>query len=298
MILRCGPTLNYLNAGVELSEQAILHVMQLPHLHTLKLTHESPPDITDAFSQDTILLPSVRSLTLATSTTNAWLPFLNDLRWRHSTPTASWGHGQPQTQIGIYSSLEELRCGCGESPKRAIVKQALAFKNLTTLEVGQFCPPDRCSFDLTDNDLTGITKALPRLQRLLLGHPCWSNTCQTTFKGLFTLSTNCVELTELIVHFNTTDIVEDVNALLEEEVPNVQTLRKGPRCGVTSLPVFLTPLMVDKPDTDVLAKGLLFVFPRLGNTPVFPGAWGASSCGWLRVGDAISRLKELHDMDP
>ena len=294
MVLRCGPVLNYLNAGVELSEAAILHIMQLPHLHTLKLTHESPPDITDAFLRDTVVLPSVRSLILATPTSHAWLPFLNDLNWRHAATTTAWRPVQPQVQIGIHSSLEELYCGCGEAPKRAIIKQALAFRNLTTLEVGQFCPADRCSFDLTDDDMTAITKALPRLQKLLLGHPCWWNTCQTTFKSLFTLSTNCVELEELIVHFNTMAIVEDVKSLIEAEDPNVQTLRKGPKCGVTSLPVFLTPLMVDKSDTDLLAKGLLFVFPSLGNMPVCPSARGSASSEWLRVSAAISRLKELH----
>lgn len=297
MVSRCGPALDYLNAGVELSEQAILHVMQLPHLHTLKLTHESPPDITDAFLRDTIVLPSVHSLTLATPTAHAWLPFLNDLRWRCSTPTATWGLGQPQVQIGIHSSLEELHCGCGEAPKRAIVRQALAFTNLTTLEVGRFCPADRCNFDMTDDDLTALTKALPRLQKLLLGHPCWLNACQTTFRGLMTLSTSCAGLTELIVHFNTINIVEDVKSLLESEDPTVQALRKGPRCAVTSLPVFLAPLAVEKPDTDVLAKGLLFVFPKLRNIPVCPGGSGAASSAWLRVSAAVPRLKEPHDSD-
>ena len=292
MVSRCGPALNYLNAGVELSEQAVLHVMQLPHLHTLKLTHESPPDITDAFLQDTTVFPSVRSLTLATPTAHAWLPFLNDLRWRCSSPTATWGLGQSQVQIGIHSSLEELYCGFGEAPKRPIIKQAFAFKNLTTLEVGRLCPPDRCSFDLTDDDLSALTKALPRLQKLLLGHPCWLNTCQTTFRGLNTLSTNCVGLTELVVHFNTTDIVEDVKSLLEGEDLDVQTPRKAPKCGVTSLPVFLTPLMVDKPDVDVIAKGLSFVFPKLGNIPVCPGGSGGASSAWLCVSAAISRLNE------
>ena len=273
MVLRCGPALGYLNAGVELSEQAILHVMQLPHLHTLKLTHEPPPEITDALLRDTIVLPSVHSLTLATPTTHAWLQFLNDLRWRHPTTTATGApQGQSQIQIGIHSTLEELYCGCGEAPKQAITRRALAFKNLTTLEVGRFCPGDRCSFDLTDDDVTSITKALPSLQKLLLGYSCSFNTCQTTFKSLFTLSTGCVELTELIVHFNTTNIVEDVKSLLETEDPDIQKLRNGPRCGVTSLPLFQTPLAVDEPETGVLAKGLLFVFPMLEDIPVRPGA--------------------------
>jgi len=298
MVLRCGLALNYLSAGVELSEQAVLHVMQLPHLHTLKLAHESPPDTTNLSLQDTIVFPSVRSLTLATPTTHAWLPFLNDLRWRHPTTTATGGSDHSQVQIGIHSTLEELYCGFGEAPKRAIVKQALAFRNLTTLEVGQFCPGDRCSFDLTDNDVTAITKALPQLRKLLLGHPCWLNACQTTFRSLLTLSANCVELMELIVHFNTIDIVDDVKSLLETEDPDIRKLRDGPRCGVTSLPVFMTPLAVDKPDTDLLAKGFLFVFPALGKIPVGPSARGAASSGWLRVGTAISRLKNPHDPEP
>ena len=298
MVLRCGPALGYLNAGVELSEEAILHVMQLPHLHTLKLTHESPPDITNTFLRDTIVFPSVHSLTLATPTTHAWLAFLNDLRWRHPTTTAAGGPGQPQVQIGIHTTLEELHCGCGEAPKWAIVKQALAFKNLTTLEVGKFCPGDRCSFDLTDDDVAAITKALPQLQKLLLGYPCCFNTCQTTFRSLLILSAGCVGLVELGVHFNTVDIVEDVKSLLETEDPDIQKLREGPRCGVTSLPLFPTPLTVDEPDVGVLAKGLLFVLPMLENILVRPDAGDAASSVWSRVSAAISGLKDLRDPDP
>ena len=299
MLLRCGSTLGYLNAGVELSEEAILHVIQLPHLHTLKFTHEPPPDITDALLQeDTLVLPSLHSLTLATPTTHMWLPFLNDLRWRYPAAITPREPNQSQVQIGIHSTLEELHCGCGEAPKRVIVKQALAFKNLTTLEIGEFCQADRCSFDLTDDDVTAIAKALPRLQKLLLGHPCWLNTCQTTFRSLLTLSTNCTRLTNLIVHFNTINIVEDVKSLLETEDPETQKLLEGPRCGVTCLPLFLTPLTVDGPETDVLAKGLLFVFPALGCTPVCPGTRGTASSVWLRVGAAISRFKGICCPDP
>ena len=295
MVLRCGSSLTSLNAGVELSEEAILHVMQLPHLYTLKFTHESPPPITDTFIPDTIVLPSVHSLTLATPTSHAWLPFLNDLRWRHPTATAAKGPGQSRGRIGIHSTLEELYCEGGEAPKLAIVKQALAFKNLTMLEVGRFCPDDRCSFDLTDDDVAAFTKALPQLRTLLLGCPCWWNTCQTTVRSLLTLSTNCVGLTVLAIHFNTINIVDDVKALLETEDPDTQKLRNGPKCGVTDLPVFLTPLTVEQPDADVLAKGLLFVFPMLENVPFRPGS--AASSAWSRVSTAIHKFNDLHDPD-
>ena len=297
MVLRCGPALNYLNAGVELSEQAILHVLELPNLHTLKLTHELLPEFSAILSlQDTTVFPALKSLTLASPTTHAWLPFLNDLLWRHPTVTATRRPGQPQSQIGIHATLRELSCWCGEVPKRLIVKQAFAFWNLTTLEVGRFCPAEGCSFDLTDDDITTLTKALPHMQTLLLGHPCWLNTCQTTFKSLLVLSAGCVELTELIIHFNTANIVEDVKSLLESEDPDIQKLGKGPRCSVAALPVFLTPLAVGKPDAEVLAKGFTYVFPTLES--VRPISRGAGSSAWLCVTAAISRLKGLHNLDP
>jgi len=298
MVLRCGSELNYLNPGVELSDQAVLHVIQLPHLHTLKLARESPPDITDTFPQDTIVLPSVHTLTLATSTAHAWLAFLNDLRWRHPTAAPTTRPGQSQAQIGIHYTLKRLYCGCGDAPKRAIIKEAIAFRNVTTLEVGQFCPDDMCSFDLTDDDVTAIAEALPQLHKIQLGHPCRMNTCQTTFRSLLTLSTNCVGLTQLTVHFKTTNIVEDVKSLLETQDPVIQELCKGPKCRITSLPVFMTPLMVDKPNTDLVAKGLLFVFPMLGK--ISSGHDERGTAKWMRVGNAISRLKlkELHDPVP
>jgi hypothetical protein len=166
---------------------------------------------------------------------------------------------------------------------------------LTTLEVGGFCPADRCSFDLTDDDVTAITKALPRIRKLLLGYPCWLNTCQTTFKSLLVASASCVELTELTLHFNTINIVEDVKSLLETEDPDIQKLRDGPRCGVTSLTVSLAPLTADKPDTKLLAKGLLFVFPALGNIPIRPILMSPASSVWLDVGTAISKFKGLRN---
>ena len=300
MVLRCGSALNHLNAGVELSEQAILHVIQLPHLLTLKLTHESPLHITTIMSlQDTIVLPSLQSLTLASPASHTWLPLLNDLLWRHPAATAIRGSGQHQAQIGIHSTLKELHCWYGEVSKRAVVKQALAFRNLTILEVGLFCSADRCSFDLTNDDVAAIAKALPRMQKLLLGHPCCLNTCQATLTSLLALSANCVELKELYIHFNTVNIVEDVKSLFETEDSVVQKLRKGPRCGVTSVPVFLTPLTADEPAAELVAKGLLFVFPALGDVPVRPIARGAANSAWLRVSAAISRLKGLHmDLDP
>ena len=292
MILRCGPALSCLNAGVELSDQAVLHIIQLPHLLTLKLTHEPPPDITDIISlQDTIVLPSLRSLTLASATSHAWLPLLNDLLWRHPAATAIRGLGQSQYEIGIHSTLEELHCCCGEGPKWTTVKHALAFENLTILEVGWSCPIDACSFDLTDDDVTTITKTLPRIRKLLLGHPCWMNSCQTTFRSMLALSANCVQLTELVIHFNTANIVEDVKSLLETEDPDVQTLRKGPRCRVTNFTVPPVPPAVDDLGTEVLAKGFLFVFPALGNIPISYATRGHSDMTWFRVSVAISRLR-------
>jgi hypothetical protein len=111
MVLRCGPALNHLNAGVELSERAVLHVVQLPQLHTLKLTHEPPPDITDIIAlQDTIVFPALQSLTLASPTALPWLPFLNDLLWRYPAATAPREPNHSPIQIGIHSTLKELSC--------------------------------------------------------------------------------------------------------------------------------------------------------------------------------------------
>ena len=298
-VLQCGPALKYLAAGVELSEAAVLHVIQLPHLLTLKLTHEPPPDITNIISlQDTIVLPSLGSLTLASSTSYAWLPFLNDLLWRHPAAIAVREPGQSQVQIGIHSALKELYCWCGEVPKWSIVRQALAFKNLTVLEVRRTCQIDGCSFDLTDDNVTAITKALPWIQRLCLGGPCHLNTCQTTFRALLALSANCVELEELDIHFNTINIIEDVRSLLETDDLDIQRLRKGRRCRVTSIPVSRAPLTVDELATEVLAQGLLFVFPALEDVPVHSAAEGATRSAWLGVGAAISRLKGLRNPDP
>lgn len=297
MVLRCGTALKYLDSGAELSEQAVLHVIQLPNLYALKLTHESPPNIADIISlQDTIILPSLKSLTLTSPTSHAWLPFINDLLWRHPAATAIRGPGHPQAQIGIHSTLEELYCLCGETPNWPIVKQAFRFKNLTILEVEQQCPVDRCSFDLTDDHVTAIAKALPRIRMLLFGHPCLQNTCQTTFRSLATLSANCVELTDLQIHFNTINIVEDVKSLVTSKDPAIQKLRKGQGCGVGTIPVHLTPLTLDALGVQVLARGFLFVFPGLMSQPIEFITRDAATSAWPSVISEISQLRALNGL--
>ena len=51
---------------------------------------------------------------------------------------------------------------------------------------------------------------------------------------------------------------------------------------------------MDESAAELVAKGLLFVFPALGDVPVRPIARGAANSSWLQVSAAISSLKGLH----
>ena len=292
-VLRCGAALKCLDTGTELSEQALLHVIQLPCLRTLKLRHESPPKIADMISlQDTIILPSLRSLSIFSLTSHAWLSFINDFLWHHPAATAIQGSGQPQAQIGIHSTLEELRFWCGEVPKWTVLKQALAFKNLTTLEIEEYCGGDECDFDLTDDNVTTLAKALPRIQELLLSHPCQWNICQTTFRSLATLSANCVELRDLDIHFNTINLVGDIKSFLESDDPAIQKLRQGQCCNVTVVKICPTPLNLDGPGLEAVARGFLFAFPLLGSQPIDPIQPNSltTAPAWSCLNDAIRQI--------
>jgi len=249
-IQRCGQRLEHLEIDVELSDVTTYHIMQLQNLGTWRFSRSSLPATLAGSSEITTYLPALHSLALSVPDTNDWVTFLAS-----SCPTVN----------GLRSTLTELNLRGHHATGPTLIAQICVFKNLTRLDVGWSCPEDECAFALTDDDLSHLSLALPRLEWLMLGHQCDKNTCRATFRSLLFLSARCPELAFLSVHFNTAMIARDIESLFETGDPGVKELRDSPtRCQIGTLSVSKTPLPLGGSDElDVVKRGFLNVFPQL-----------------------------------
>jgi len=82
------------------------------------------------------------------------------------------------------------------------------------MDPGCWCKNGPCAFHLGYDDIKNFTVTLPRLETLELGRPCCSGACNTTVASLMLLSTHCLQLTLLEIHFNTLMIARDMQLLL------------------------------------------------------------------------------------
>ena len=249
-IQRCGRSLAHLEIDVELSGVSIHRVMQLPNLATWKV-HQSPfPAIPTGPYETTTYLPALHSLALSCADAYDWITFL-------ASPYPSVN--------GLHSTLTELNLRGHHAVNPTLITHICVFKNLTHLDVGWSCPEDECAFALTDDDLSQLSLALPRLEWLMLGHQCDKNTCKATFRSLLFLSARCPKLAFLSIHFNTMKIAQDIKSLFETGDPGVKELRDSPtRCQIGTLSVSKTPLpLTGSDELVVLKRGFLNVFPRL-----------------------------------
>ena len=79
-----------------------------------------------------------------------------------------------------------------------------------------------------------------------------------------------------MIHFNTTNIVDDSRNILED--PRFQQLRSRPKCLLKSLTVYRTPLEIDDSDLETVAKGMIDIFPSLRGCD----GYGLNWCGLSR----------------
>jgi len=272
LVLRCGPALTSLTPVIPLSEPAILHVMTLPGLRQLKIHSQPPPNVPEPM----VILPFLQTLHLSGAFQSQWLSLLNSEHNNISPTTMISGSKTP------HSTLQTLILSAREGLGPATINQVLTFTHLTTLNIRGLCVSPwngTCAFNLTDRDITHLAIALPRLTDLLLGSVlCGRNTCKTTLRSFMSLSVHCSDLSYLQTHINTGDILRDVETLLGTEDPEVRDLRSRGRCGLESLDVGSTPLVLSSSSLELVAKGLLNVFPMLKE--IFTGA---RHDGWSKV---------------
>jgi len=160
------------------------------------------------------------------------------------------------------------------------------FRNLVSLNVGTSChyPNDdnRCASKLDNDDVTELTISLPKLKSLFLGGLCTENTCVTTAACLLQISVHCLRLRDLEIHFNTTNIVDDLKMISGD--PRFQELRSLPKCTLLFFDAFSMPLALDEPGFKAVINGMTNIFPCLeycvGSDPA-----------WIELSERLVRLR-------
>ena len=256
--LRCGPSLTEFASPIPLSRAAINHLIHLPHLRIWRL--EGPPP-----SYSTLQLPPtfppLTEFALGGGTTRGWLSLFKRLEG-----------SAPSTQgvaplSGIKESLKSLEFGGspGYIINASFTSTIRIFRNLTFLAMQPDCHDDdyegRCPFKLDDDNVAKLSMDLPQLEFLLLGRPCSENTCATTVACLLPISVYCLKLSELEIHFNTTNIVHDLKNISED--PQFQKLRSLPKCSLDNLCVWKIPLAIDEADYEAVVDGMIDIFPTM-----------------------------------
>jgi len=271
VVLRCGPSFTEFISIIPLSGAAIDHLIRLPHLSTCHVDGPppsySPPDPPFVF-------PPLTKLGLIEGSVREWLPLLERLG-SCAVPLSK-----------VKESLKILRL---PSPVIDITSASLiqTFRNLVDLNVDRSCngrdAEGPCIFKLNNDDVTELVMTLSQLEFLLLGRPCSNNTCATTVACLLPISVHCVKLRTPEVHFNTTNIVDDLKNISDS--PRFHELHSRPRCKLSCLNVYRMSLILDDPGFETVANGMIGIFPALGYCLEI-----VRGTGWRELSE---RLKEL-----
>jgi len=249
LVLRCG-SLRSFGCRPPLSETALRHLMQLPNLRSWVVFHEPPR----TFSLSTF--PPLEELHLE----HAALPWFHLLvahgeerhRNRPAPPPAIMN-------TDVKETLKVLTLPKGTTVDSVLLSSMSSFRNLVSVHVKNYDCPSNCLFNLTDNDVENFAATLPSLVDLRLGRVHQSAICRTTVSSLLSLSTHCLGLTSLEIHFGTYRIIRDMKLLL-----NKWSGRGKPRCKLRSLSVgsLLLP-RASNDECETLAMGFADIFPCL-----------------------------------
>ena len=163
----------------------------------------------------------------------------------------------------VRESLESLNVGDFPDPTIDVSFASViqTFRNLLHLNVMVNCRDGQCIFKLNNDNVAELAMALPRLDSLLLGYPCDENTCATTVACLLPISVHCARLQSLGIHFNTTNIVDDLKDISED--PRFQELRSLQKCTLSCLDVHEMSLTFDDSEFETVARGMVDIFPNL-----------------------------------
>jgi len=208
--LQCVACLKQLETeSGQLSKPTVSRLIGLPHLHTLRAGSDPPFD--PVVPSD--IFPSLEALTPDGGVGHKWLSFLGATQKNCSTD------GDLRTpENGTRATGTDLHCLDGTTVDPDFVSSPCIVQKLTHMSVDSSCSEEGgCT---TDDDVTRLANTLPDIKSLRLGSPCSVNRYHTTPFSLLTLSTRCLKLKALEVHFNTTNIGRGLDWLFKEIIRN------------------------------------------------------------------------------
>ena len=258
IVLRCGPSFTEYDSPVPLSDAAVNHLIRLPRLRAWRIYNPPPEYSTSSLP---LVFPPLEQLTLEERAVNGWLSLfkrLEDGVFTAQGTTPLSGVKESLNSLHIWGLPDQIIDASFTSPIQR-------FQNLVKLKVKVSCYGEvgvgQCTFKLNDDHVAELATALPQLGSLLLGYVCPKNTCATTVACLLHISAHCVKLHRLVIHFNTTNIVDDFKKISED--PRFQELRSRSKCTLTFLGADQIPLILDEPGFETVAKGMIDIFPSL-----------------------------------
>ena len=254
-ILRCGPSLASLSSPTPLSDAAVQHIMRLPNLTTWGAWNGPPmasvSSLSDAF-------PRLEALYLHVEASLKWLPLFEEIA-RQSSPEQG---AHLRSYCGPGKKLTELRLWVEVSVDTSLISPITLFRGLVILMLRSSCRgTGGCTFGLTDGDIARFATALPNLRSVSFGQVCPANSCRTTVSSLLLFSTHSKNLKHLEIHFNTTNLRDDLESMARN--PRLRDSYGLPRCQLAQLSVSEAPLPIEEGDYEHVLAGFLDIFPSL-----------------------------------
>ena len=278
LLMQCNPhRLRRYAVDAPLSASALSHVIQLPLLEELWLV--DPLHFPDPLPN--VVFPSLQVLDVEFNGDLAWLKLipecsvLSTIHVECLEPDVEQFMEKFQlttTGCGMHERLQQFLVRSQDKFKITpqIIACNLSFKNLTFLQLLSDCSTTCQTLDLTDDDIDLLTNAMPCLVCLAIGgRPC-KVPSKITFNSLYTISRRCTLLTSLQIHFNPNSFITKVNANSGNggfETPS------SVLCSVTKINAGSIALPRQSEVSNVMAVGLMGVFPHLKEVEYRDGAW-------------------------
>ena len=166
-------------------------------------------------------------------------------------------------------TLKSLSYPASTTIDSTFLSSVVKFRDLVTLYVRPDCSDvGGCAFQLRDDGIRDLAVTLPHLVKLQLGQPCDSNSCDTTVASLLAMSTHCLDLVVLEIHFNTRTIVDDMKHLVDGGTGCDKI-----KCKLRNFSVGDLPLGVRGEDNVAVAMGFRDIFPCLKDILAYGSEW-------------------------
>lgn len=294
-VLRTTVTLRSIEVSSDLSDAAIRHVTRLPNLSDASVSFENLGRL--SVSPDAAF-PSLRTLETRVDGAGGWRYLMQNVKNLDSTVLHSWTVLQPEEIVavfeflivkGFHRTMHRLSFAvfkpCNLTPR--VLSPLVKFRSLTRLSITSPCDPAQCKSRLTNDALAQLAEALPRLVELFLGAaPCGSPARGITLAGLRPLSTHCVHLETVQIHFSALDIPTDIPDDALTNSSDQEPLSPN-HCHLFQLVVGALPVSISENSLLIVAYFLRQLFPRLSKI-----VWTVSDSPWAKVQEHIDTFQK------